>query len=58
MIDNYKLWEIHDAEQAASLHKLPKCKECGEHIQQERAVYIGDNWYCDNCLDENRRYID
>ena len=34
--DNYDRWAQHDAEQERQLQMLPKCSECGEHIQQER----------------------
>ena len=43
-----------DAEQEEKLERLPKCTECGEHIQQERAVCINGDWYCDKCLDDIR----
>lgn len=36
------------------LEKMPVCSECGEHIQQDEAVYIGGNWYCDGCIDKCR----
>lgn len=58
MIDNYRLWEMHDAEQERQLAKLPLCCLCEEHIQQDMAVCINGEWYCDNCLDENRKSID
>lgn len=47
----------HDRERERRLLRLPKCCECGEHIQQERAVCINDFWYCDECLDDFREVI-
>lgn len=41
----------HDAEQQAKLAKLPRCCCCLEHIQQEYAICISDEWFCDDCLD-------
>ena len=56
-MDNYTLWERHDREEQAWLDSLPKCCLCGEPIQQDMAVRIGNDWYCDQCLDENREAI-
>ena len=53
--DNYDRWEQHDAEQQAELDKLPECCYCEEPIQQEFAIYINDEWYCDNCLETHFR---
>ena len=52
MIDNYSLWKNHDAEQEEALSKLPICRICGEHIQQDTAICIDGKWYCDHCLNE------
>lgn len=46
--DNLDLFEMHDAEQERELRKLPVCCCCGEHIQQEKAVCIEDDWYCED----------
>ena len=51
-IDNYDLWEMHDAEQEAELDKLPLCEICGQPIQQEQAIYYNDQWFCESCEDE------
>lgn len=47
----------HDAEQEKALMRLPICKICGEHIQQDMAVCIHKDFYCDSCLDELREVI-
>ena len=39
-----------DAEQAIQLEMLPECCCCNEPIQQEDAVCINDEWFCDSCL--------
>ena len=54
-IADFNRW---DAEQTARLKQLPCCKECGEHIQQEDAVFLNGKWYCDDCLHEARRTIE
>ena len=66
VIDNYDLWEAHDREQERQLARLPKCCCCGEPIQQEEAVCIDEDYYCEECEDEawerlrndNLKYID
>ena len=52
VIDNYDLWEMHDREEAEWLESLPKCKCCGQPIQQEQAVCIEEGYYCEDCEDE------
>lgn len=52
--DNYDMWLARDREQNRWLESRPKCKHCGQAIQQEIAVHIDDTWYCDDCLDMNR----
>jgi formylmethanofuran dehydrogenase subunit E len=47
-----------DDEREERLLKLPCCEKCGEHIQQEDAVRLGDEWYCDECLKEARKTIE
>ena len=47
----------HDAEQTEWLEKRPRCAECHEHIQQEKAVCIQGNFYCDDCLADLRTII-
>lgn len=40
----------HDAEQEAKLEKQPYCCECGEPIQEEKAVQLPNgDWYCKQC---------
>lgn len=47
----------HDAEQEELLKSKPICKCCREHIQQDSAVCIDGDYYCDICLDDKREYI-
>lgn len=56
--DNYDLWEAHDRNQAERLKKLPTCDRCGDAIQQEMAVRIYGNWFCDECIKECREEVD
>jgi late competence protein required for DNA uptake (superfamily II DNA/RNA helicase) len=50
-------FDRHDAEQQRKLEELPCCERCGYHIQQEKAVCIDGDYYCDDCLDEMRKPI-
>jgi formylmethanofuran dehydrogenase subunit E len=52
VIDNFALWEAHDREEQVQLDKLPLCECCNQPIQQERAVYYNDQWFCEDCEDE------
>lgn len=45
-------------EQDKLLERRPCCCLCEEHIQDDSAVYIDGDWYCDACLDANRKWID
>ncbi len=47
----------HDDECQRYLDSLPVCKECDQPIQQETAVCIKGNYYCDDCLDDLRESI-
>lgn len=48
VIDNLDLFEMHDREQAKRMARLPKCKCCGYEVQQEEAVCIEGDYYCDD----------
>lgn len=51
-------WE-HEREADQWLKSRPKCRICGEHIQDNVAFHeesIG--WICDDCMNEFRRFID
>ena len=58
MIDNYDLWCQHEAYQERSLRRLPVCCICEEHIQQESAIKINGDWFCDECIEEMREDIE
>lgn len=48
--DNIDIFNQYDAYQERKLSRLPKCCCCEQPIQQERAVRIDGNWYCDSCI--------
>lgn len=53
--DNYDQWTAHEAEQEKLLEKLPVCRCCGEHIQDDHYFYIDGVIYCEDCLNEKFR---
>lgn len=57
-MDVYDLWVAHDRRQIKKLERLPVCFHCGEPVQQEMAVCLDRNWYCDECLELNRVEVD
>lgn len=56
-MDNYSLWEMHEADQERRLAKLPECADCGEPIQDESAYYINGEWICEDCMESYRRDV-
>lgn len=56
--DGYDLFRQRDADQEQWLQRRPKCICCGEHIQEESAVQIRGDYYCDRCLDDMRVYFE
>ena len=55
MVDNYSLWEQHDAEQEKQLESLPRCDYCNEYVQDEFLYCINDEIICNQCLNDNFR---
>lgn len=47
-------FQRHDRAQEMALSKLPKCKCCGEPIQQDDAFCIDGQYWCDNCMEDMR----
>lgn len=56
--DNYDIWEAEERRKEHLLERLPECELCGEPIQQEDAVCLCGSWFCDDCLNSNRREIE
>ena len=55
MLDNYDLWQRHDAEQQRRLSELPECCYCSQPIQDEYAYLIDGEWVCEECMDDQFR---
>ena len=51
-LDDY---DRYDAEIERKLARMPKCSECGEHIQDEKYYDFNGKYICPQCLDDNHR---
>ena len=40
------------------LKSRPECAWCGQPIQDESAYYVNNDWCCERCMEEMRRWID
>lgn len=58
MKDSYDFWKDRDQNQEEWLERRPKCICCGEHIQEDFAVQLRGDYYCDRCLDDMRVSIE
>jgi hypothetical protein len=47
----------HDREAERWLESRPVCSICGNHIQEEYALYL-DDWICPDCVKENTKYVE
>lgn len=56
--DPVKDFERYDARLTQMLERLPVCADCGEHIQDEEAFYINDEWLCNDCIDSYKRGVE
>ena len=45
-------FERNDAARERRQRRRKRCYNCGEPIEQSRALHIGVHWYCDECIEE------
>ena len=50
MIDNYDLYEIHEAQQEGMIKRLPVCEICGEPIMDDYLYDLNGEIWCEECL--------
>ena len=50
MIDNYDLYEIHEAQQEEMIKRLPVCEICGEPIMDDYLYDLNGEIWCEECL--------
>lgn len=48
----------YDMEEQEWLKSRPKCRVCGEHIQDEKAYFINGWWICDICIEHYRKVVE
>lgn len=59
MLDNYDMWLAYEAAQERLLERLPKCRCCGEPIQDDHYFYIEGVIHCEDCMNEKfRRHVE
>ena len=56
--DNYDMWNEHEWKKERWLTKRPICRECGEHIADEYSYQFSGKWYCPDCIDRHKVYIE
>lgn len=56
--DPIRDFEQHDAEQERWLSKRPVCAVCGEHVQDDLALFLWNEWICDECVAKNKAWVD
>lgn len=44
-------FEVYDDYMTRKLERLPKCKHCGQPIQDEYAIEYEGDLYCEECFD-------
>lgn len=49
--DPFRDFDNYDREQAEKLDRLPKCRHCGEPIQDDYAFEYEGDLYCEECFD-------
>lgn len=52
--DNYDVWFEHEQQTEQQIERLPVCVHCENPIQQETAVCLDGDFWCDECLELNR----
>ena len=50
-------YESYDKLCRKFLDKRPICCQCGEHIQDEYGYDFNGDWYCENCINTWRKWI-
>ena len=51
-------YSVYDADMHKQEQRRPVCYKCQEHILDDTAYYINDEWYCPDCVNEMRVYFD
>ena len=53
-IADFNDWDFRQQEE---LKRRPRCRMCGEHIQDEYAYHLGNKWICEDCMEGYREEV-
>jgi formylmethanofuran dehydrogenase subunit E len=60
--DNYDAFvayeERREREHQELLKRLPKCSKCGKPIENDECYEIGDELYCEECIENSKVWTD
>ena len=56
--DAERFQEYLEREYARRMARMPYCSECGKRIETECFYKIGDEHYCEDCMDDHRFWTD
>jgi formylmethanofuran dehydrogenase subunit E len=56
--DPAKDYDSYCLEQQKRLEKLPKCSECGEHIDSDYYYDIDGVLHCEDCIEGHRKWTE
>lgn len=48
----------HDLEQREWLENRPRCIHCKDHIGDEEAYFIEEEWVCECCISRYKRKVE
>lgn len=51
--DVLDMFHEHDARKEEMLEKMPRCCDCGEHIQEEHLFNVNGDLFCFDCAKAN-----
>lgn len=49
IMEPYEAESSRERRREAWLERLPVCENCGLPIQQSKAIYYNDQWFCESC---------
>ena len=52
---DFMVWDRH---QYKLLKHQPTCCYCGQHITDEYGYHMGNEWYCESCINSFREWLD
>lgn len=56
--DSLRDFALWDDDQEEKLNKRPLCNYCGQRIQDDCYYELNGEIYCQDCIDDNKRYFE